>query len=138
MDAFTPRRAFSGASWESKVGYCRAVRCGPHVWVTGCAPVNESGEVVSPGDARAQALRCLAVIDKALTDVGAKMSHVVRTRIFVTDISRWADIGEAHHAVFADHPPATTMVEVTKLIDPAMLVEIEAEAFVPPQGAGRS
>jgi len=134
MTEFTPRRAFAGAPWEARVGYCRAVRCGPHIWVTGCAPVAEDGSVVAPGDANAQTVRCLQVIDKALRDVGADMSHVVRTRMFVTDISRWEAVGDAHRAVFADHPPATTMLEVSALIDPAMLVEIEAEAFVPPDG----
>lgn len=133
MTEFTPRRAFSGAPWEAEVGYCRAIRCGPHIWVTGCAPVAADGSIAAPGDAKGQTVRCLQVIDAALRDVGAEMRHVIRTRMFVTDIKRWPEIGAAHKAVFADHPPATTMVEVSALIDPAMLVEIEAEAFVPPE-----
>jgi len=124
------RRAYSGAPWESKVGYCRAVRGGPHVWITGCAPVDADGAVAAPGDPEAQALRCFAIIEKALRDVGARMSDVVRTRMYVTDIGLWEAFGRAHHAMFADHPPTTTMVEVSGLIHPDMLIEIEAEAFV--------
>jgi isochorismate pyruvate lyase len=126
----TLRRAFTGAPWESKVGYCRALRAGPHVWVTGTVAVTPTGEVHAPGDARAQTRRALEIIDKALAEVGAALTDVVRTRMFVTDISRWQEIGEAHGEVFAAHPPATTMVEVSALIDPAYLVEIEADAYV--------
>jgi enamine deaminase RidA (YjgF/YER057c/UK114 family) len=126
------RRAFSGAPWESKVGYCRAVRGGSHVWVTGTAAVADDGTVFAPGDAYAQTRRCLEIIERALGEVGASITDVVRTRMFVTDISRWEEIGHAHGEVFAAHPPATTMVEVKALIDPEMLVEIEADAFVAP------
>ncbi|MBN2563002.1 MAG: RidA family protein [Phycisphaerae bacterium] len=122
------RRAFSAAPWESEIGYCRAIRAGNHVYVTGTAPVDDRGEVFAPGDAHAQAARCLQIIKRALHDVGATPAEVVRTRMFVTDISRWAEFGRAHREFFADHPPATTMVEVKSLIDPAMLIEIEAEA----------
>ncbi|MEN0652338.1 MULTISPECIES: RidA family protein [Hyphobacterium] len=124
------RRAFSGAPWEAKVGYCRAVRAGPHVWVTGTVALNDDGSVHAPGDAGAQAARCFEIIGKALESVGAGLSDVVRTRMFVTDISRWEEIGAAHGAVFRDHPPATTMVEVSRFIGPDFLVEIEADAFV--------
>ncbi len=126
----TVRRAYSGAPWESKVGYCRAVRVGAQVFVTGTAPVAEDGSVFAPGDAHAQTQRCLEIIRKALADVGADIESVVRTRLFVTDISLWESIGRAHREVFADHPPATTMVEVKALIDPQMLIEIEADAVV--------
>ena len=121
-------RTFTGAPWESKVGYCRAVRAGDHIYVTGTAPVDEAGRTYAPGDAYAQAKRCLEIIEQALADLGAARRHVVRTRMFVTDITRWADYGRAHAEFFADHPPATTMVEVKALIEPDMLIEIEAEA----------
>ncbi len=122
------RRAFSGAPWESKVGYCRAVRAGNQVSVSGTAPVDDKGGVFAPGDAYAQTKRCLDIIERALKELGADLSCVVRTRLFVTDISRWAEYGRAHGERFAAHPPATSMVEVKGLIDPAMLVEVEVEA----------
>jgi isochorismate pyruvate lyase len=128
----TFRRAFTGAPWESKVGYCRALRSGPHVWVTGTASVDDEGRTFAPGDAHAQTRRCLEIIERALGEVGAAITDVVRTRMFVTDITRWEEIGRAHGEVFAAHPPTTTMVEVSGLIDPEMLVEIEADAFVAP------
>ena len=128
----TVKRAFSGAPWEQEIGYCRAVRSGCHVYVTGTAPVAESGGVHAPGDAYEQAKRCLEIIAIALRDVGATPEHVVRTRMFVTDIRRWAEFGRAHREVFGAHPPAATMVEVTGLIDPEMLIEIEADAVLPP------
>ncbi len=124
------QRVGSGAPWEAEVGYCRAIRAGDHVYVTGTAPVAEGGGVHAPGDAYAQATRCLEIIGRALADVGAGFGDVVRTRIFVTDISRWREIGRAHAERFRDQPPATTMVEVRSLIDPEMLVEIEADAVV--------
>ena len=123
-------RAFSGAPWEARVGYCRALRVGNQVWVTGTAPMNPDGSVHAPGDAYAQAVRSLEIIRTALAEVGARMEHVVRTRMFTTDISRWEEIGRAHGEVFAEFPPTTTMVEVRSLIDPAMLIEIEADAVV--------
>lgn len=124
-------RTFSGAPWEAKVGYCRALRAGDHIFVTGTAPVADSGEVFAPGDATRQAARCLEIIERALTDLGADRTSIVRTRLFVTDISRWAEYGEAHRTFFDGHVPATTMVEVSALIDPEMLVEIEADAVHP-------
>jgi enamine deaminase RidA (YjgF/YER057c/UK114 family) len=125
------RRTFSGAPWEAQVGYCRALRVGQQIYVTGTAPVGDAGGVVAPGDAYAQARRCLEIIARALHDLGAEMHWIVRTRMFVTDISRWAEYGRAHQEFFAAHPPTTTMVEVKSLIDPAMLIEIEADAVVP-------
>ncbi len=120
----------TGAPWESVVGYCRAVRVGSHVAVTGTAAVGENGEVVGVGDANVQTRRCLEIIEKALKDAGAGLSDVVRTRIYVTDISQWEAVGRAHGEVFGEVYPATTMVEVSALIDPDMLVEIEADAIV--------
>lgn len=124
------KRVFTGTRWEQEVGYCRAIRADDHIYVTGTAPVNEDGGVFAAGDAYAQAGRCLQIIEKALRELGATMEDVVRTRMFVTDIGRWAEFGRAHREFFADHPPATSMVEVQSLIDPAMLIEIEADAVV--------
>lgn len=121
-------RTFSGAPRESKVGYCRAIRAGDHIYVTGTAPVDDEGGVLAPGDAYAQARRCFEIIERALQDLGADLTSVVRTRMFVTDITRWAEFGRAHREFFAENPPATTMVEVNSLIDPAMLIEVEADA----------
>ncbi len=126
----TRKNIHTGAPWESKVGYCRAVRIGPHVTVSGTAPVTDEGDVYAPGDAYLQAKRCIDIIAGALAEAGAGLRDVVRTRMYVTDISLWPAIGKAHQEAFGDVHPATTMVEVSQLIDPAMLVEIEAEAFV--------
>jgi len=127
-DADERRRTWTGAPWEAEVGYCRAVRVGDRIWVTGTAPVADDGGVHAPGDAYEQARRCLDLIERALRDLGADLSAVVRTRMFVTDVSRWPDYGRAHRERFAGHPPATTMVEVRALIHPDMLIEIEADA----------
>ncbi len=122
-------RVYSAARWERVVGYCRALRAGDHVYVTGTAPVDESGGgVVAPGDAYGQAKRCLELVERALSQLGLDRTAIVRTRMFVTDISRWEEYGRAHGEFFHDCPPATTMVEVRRLIDPAMLIEIEADA----------
>lgn len=120
----------SGAPWESRVGYSRAVRIGPFIAVSGSAAVDENGQLVGEGDMYAQATRCIEVIAAALERAGARLSDVVRTRIFVTDIERWDEVGRAHREAFADVMPATSMVEVTRLIDPRMLVEIEADAII--------
>jgi len=124
-------RTFSGAPWESRVGYCRALRAGQHIYVTGTAPVAEGGGVFAPGDAYAQAKRCFEIIESALANLDVDLSCVVRTRMFVTDISRWQEFGRAHGEFFSQHPPATTMVEVKALIEPEMLIEIEADAVCP-------
>jgi isochorismate pyruvate lyase len=124
------QRSFSGARWEREIGYCRALRAGDRVFVTGTAPVNPDGSIHAPGDAYAQARRCFEIITEALHGVGAGVEHVTRTRMFVTEIERWADYGRAHHEVFGEHPPATTMVEVRRLIHADMLIEIEADAVV--------
>jgi enamine deaminase RidA (YjgF/YER057c/UK114 family) len=125
------QRSFSGAPWESHVGYCRALRAGERVFVTGTAPMTPNGAVHAPGDGYAQTVRCLEIIGEALASLGGRMEHVTRTRMFVTDIDRWQEYGRAHSEVFADHPPATTMVEVRRLIHPDMLIEIEADALIP-------
>jgi len=130
MRAMEFRRTFSGAPWEKQVGYCRAVRAGDHIHVTGTAPVADDGTVFAPGDAYAQARRCFEIIGPALSSLGADLTRVVRTRMYVTDIERWQEFGRAHREFFGEHPPATTMVEVRRLIDPAMLIEIEADAVV--------
>ena len=125
------QRCFSGAPWEKEVGYCRAIRAGDHVYVTGCAALNEVGGVFAPGDGTAQARRCLEIIVRSLHELGAGMSDVVRTRMFVTDISRWAEFGRAHQESFGDHPPATAMLEIKSLISPDMLIEVEVDAVCP-------
>jgi enamine deaminase RidA (YjgF/YER057c/UK114 family) len=120
----------SGAPWEPIVGYSRAVRIGPHVWVTGSVAVGSDGKVVGAGDPYAQARRALEIIEQALAKAGAKMSDVVRTRVFVTDISQAEAVGRAHAEYFREIRPACTMVEVSRLISPEYLVEIEADAYV--------
>jgi enamine deaminase RidA (YjgF/YER057c/UK114 family) len=124
------QRVYSGAPWEAQVGYCRALRAGNMIFVTGTASVSAGGEVFAPGDAYAQARRCFDIIREALAALGATMGDVTRTRMFVTDISRWAEFGRAHAEAFANNPPTTSMVEVRSLLDPAMLIEIEADAVV--------
>lgn len=127
------RRVGSGAPWESIVGYSRAVAAGDHIWVTGCTSIID-GVVVHHGDAYAQAGQAITNVRLALEQFGAGLADVVRTRIFVTDISRWEEYGRAHGEAFGAVLPATSMVEVRALIDPAMLVEVEAVAYVPGVG----
>ncbi|MDA0336914.1 MAG: RidA family protein [bacterium] len=132
-DGFRPdacQRVTSTAPWEAQVGYCRALRVGDHIHVSGTAPVAPDGSVYAPGDGTGQARRCLEIIATALAELGAGLENVVRTRMYVTDISRWQEFGRAHAEAFGAHPPATSMVQVAALIDPQMLIEIEAEAMV--------
>jgi enamine deaminase RidA (YjgF/YER057c/UK114 family) len=118
----------SGAKWEPIVGYSRAVRVGSRIYVTGTTATGENGEIVGKNDAYAQTVQVIGNIEKALKALGAGLENIVRTRMFVTDISRWEEYGRAHGEFFREIMPATTMVEVSKLIDPDMLIEIEADA----------
>lgn len=124
------RRVFSGAEWERKVGYCRAVAVGDLVFVGGTAPVAPGGGTACVGDAYGQAMRCLDIVEAALRELGGSLADVVRTRMYVTDVSRWPEIGRAHAERLGAHPPAATMVEVAALISPDMLVEIEVDAVL--------
>ena len=118
----------SGAKWEGIIGYSRAVKVGTRIYVTGTTATDENSNIVGIGDAYAQTVQVILNIEKALKALGAGLENVVRTRMFVTDISRWEEYGKAHGEFFSEIMPATTMVEVSKLIDPEMLIEIEADA----------
>jgi enamine deaminase RidA (YjgF/YER057c/UK114 family) len=120
----------TGTEWESHVGYSRAVRLGSHVHVSGTTATGEEGEFAGDDDPYEQTAQALENIEEALKGVNAEMSDVVRTRVYVTDIDNWEEIGRAHGEVFGDIRPATSMVEVSQLIEPGMLVEIEADALV--------
>ena len=118
----------SGAKWESVVGYSRAVRVGSRIYVTGTTATGAEGEIVGIDDGYAQTVQAIMNINRALKGLNAGLENVVRTRMFVTDILRWEEYGRAHKEYFGEIMPATTMVEVSKLIDPRMLIEIEADA----------
>ena len=120
----------SGAPWEAMVGYSRAVRTGDHIFVSGTTASDENGDVVGPGDPEQQTRYILQKIERALTEAGATLQHVVRTRMFVTDIDAWEPIGKVHAEFFGDVRPAATMVEISRLIGPELLVEIEVDAVL--------
>jgi len=120
----------TGGKWEPIIGYSRAVRVGPFVFVSGCTAMTAQG-LVGKGDPYAQTIQVLKTIEAALEKAGAKLEHVVRTRMYLTKIDQWQEVGRAHGEVFGAILPATAMVEVSKLIDPEMLIEIEADAIVP-------
>jgi len=130
MNVTERQRISSGAKWEPIVGYSRAVRVGNRIYVTGTTALDENGEIVGVNDAYAQTVQVFRNIERALDRLGAGLEHVVRTHMFVTDISRWEEYGRAHGEFLRHVMPATTMVEVSRLIDPRMLIEIEVDAEI--------
>ncbi|MEM1310021.1 MAG: RidA family protein [Cyanobacteria bacterium P01_C01_bin.70] len=127
----TIQRVSSGSHWEAKVGYCRAVKVGSQIFVSGTAPADDQGGTFAPGDAYAQTKRCFEIIQAALQALEADLSNIVRTRLYVTDFTYWEDFARAHRELFGEQPPASCMVAIKGLINPDMLIEVEADAIVP-------
>lgn len=127
----TIERVRTGSPWEGRYGYSRAVRSGGLIFLTGTAPIEPDGSTFAPGDAHAQTIRCFEIIERALRELGADRSAIVRSRMYVTDIARADEFGRAHREFFGDQHPCLTMVEIQRLIDPAMLIEIECDALNP-------
>jgi enamine deaminase RidA (YjgF/YER057c/UK114 family) len=123
-------RVYSGAPWEKRTGYCRAIRVGSQIFVSGTAPVADDGSTFAPGDAYRQTRRCFEIVERALAELGATLRDVVRTRMYVTDIGRFEEYARAHGEIFGAHPPATAMVEIKALVSPDMLIEVETDAIV--------
>ena len=128
----------TGTRWEPLVGYSRGVRVGPFVYISGTTATDPQGEIVGRDDIAAQTIQCLENVKTALERLGAKLEHVVRTRMYVTDIVQWEDVGRAHGQYFGKICPATSMVEVSALVMPEIMVEIEAEAIVPEEQGSES
>ena len=124
------KRVFTGAPWEKRTGYCRAIRVGSSIFVSGTAPVADDGTTFAPGDGYRQTKRCFNIVERALRDLGATLADVVRTRMYVTDISRFEEYARAHGELFGAHPPATAMVEIKALVSPDMLIEVEVDAVL--------
>ena len=127
------RRVATGTEWESTVGYSRAVRAGDRIFVAGTTATDDEGDPVAPGDPAAQTRHALETVVEAVREAGGRREHVVRTRMYVTDVDDWETIGAVHGEFFGDVRPASSMVEVSSLIGPKYVVEIEAEAFIPPE-----
>jgi enamine deaminase RidA (YjgF/YER057c/UK114 family) len=121
-------KIFSGTPWEPKVGYARAVQVGEMIYVSGTTGTDPSGKVLAPGDAYAQTVQAIQNIENALKRLGLGLEHVVRTRMYLTEMDRWEEVAKAHAEYFGNVHPATSLIGVSRLVDPAMLVEIEAEA----------
>ncbi|MBP9706454.1 MAG: RidA family protein [Oligoflexales bacterium] len=124
------KRVYSGAPWENIVGYCRAIKVGNQIFVSGTTSIGEDGKIFAPNDPYRQAKRCFEIALKSLSDLDCPISNIVRTRMFVTEIKLWEEFGRAHQEFFWEHPPATSMIEVKGLIDPALLIEVEVEAIL--------
>lgn len=133
MPRATRRLVSSGSPLEPRIGFSRAVRVGPFVAIAGTAPIARDGGVAAPGDVYGQTMRCLEIIAQATVDAGLALPHVIRTRVMLTDITRWEEAARAHGEVFADVRPACTFVEVSRFIDPDWLVEVEADCVADPE-----
>jgi enamine deaminase RidA (YjgF/YER057c/UK114 family) len=121
----------SGSPYEPKIGFSRAVRVGPHIAVSGTAPIAAGGGTACPGDFYGQTMRCLEIIEQAINEAGGTRADVVRTRVYLKDVKGWEEAGRAHGEFFKDIRPASTMIQIVQAIDPSWLVEIEADAIVP-------